>query len=161
MAIGYAYAGMAAFQIVSGLQGAESIRANAELQKEIAELNAQYAEIDAWEAKLNGEEQVARYDNVIKQTISSQRVALAAQDVDVDFGTAKELQQESKLNGMLNQMDIREQAHAQVLGYKTQARQYRLQGAMGQMQAGYDASATQNAAIIGAATTGLAGYARK
>lgn len=162
----YVYGALAGFQIVSGLHQAETIRANAEIQKEIAELNAQYAEIDAWEAKLRGEEEVGRYQNVINQTISTQRVALASQDVDVNFGTAKELQQETKLIGMLNQLDIREQAHATAMGYKTQARQYRLQGQMGLSQARQDAGFTMGAAFLSAAGTGAqavgaSGYGKK
>jgi hypothetical protein len=161
MAAGYATAALAGYEIVSGFQQAELMRDNAKLTRQVNEMNAQYAEIDANNAELDGIEQENRYQTVIDQTIGNQRVAYAAQDVDINFGTALAVQAESKLTGMLNQMDIRNQAHNKAVGYKTQARQMRLQGYLDSVQSEVRASATQNAAIMGAAKTGLSGYAKK
>lgn len=160
MSVGYAYAALAAYQLVSGAQQAETIREQGRLNKEIADVNAEYAELDAYNAEQSGYTQEARYQHVIDSTLSHQRVAQASQNVDVSFGTAKELQAETKLNGFLNQLDIKNQAHQQALGYKMQARNIRLAGVTGKAQAEYNAGATQNAAIIGAAGTALSGYAK-
>jgi len=150
--------GVAAFSLISSAQQAEGIRENAKLSKEVAELNAKYAEIDAYEAEQQGLTEEARYQSVIDSTVSAQRLAFAVQDVDVNTGIAKELQNESRLVGMLNKMDIKNQAHARALGIKGQARQYRLQGSMDQNQARGQASAVQNAGVMSAVSTSLSGY---
>ncbi len=147
------YAGLAAYQIISGSQQAEGIRANAALTREINDLNAKYAELDAFNAEATGEAQAARYDNTINEVEGQQKVGFAARDVDVNFGTAKEVQEESKLIGFLNKMDIRNHAHKVAMGYKDQARNFRLAGITGTAQGAYNASATQNAAMIGAASS--------
>lgn len=158
MPIPLGYAALAGFQLISSFQQGETIRDSAAISREVSELNAMYAEIDSYEAEQQGLTEEARYQSVIDSTISAQRLAFAVQDVDVNTGMAKELQNESRLVGMLNKMDIKNQAHARALGFKNQARQYRLQGAMGQAQASGEASAVQSAGIMGALSTGLSGY---
>lgn len=156
-------AGVAAFQLISGAQQAETIRNNAEISKGVNELNAKYAELDAYHAEQDGYTAEARYQTTIDQTISSQKVVEAAKGVDVSFGTAKELQLETKLTGFLNKLDIKNRAHAQALGYENQASNIRLQGASNTAQAAYNASATETSAIISAANTALpaiSGYRR-
>lgn len=155
---------LAGFQIISGIQQAEIVRENARLTKEVNDMNAEYAELDAYRAELNGESQEARYQSVIDSTLGSQKVALASQGVDITFGTAKELEAESKLNGFLNQVDIRNQAHQQALGYKQQARSIRLSGSQAVAQAEVQASAIRNTALISGAKTALptvTGYFKK
>lgn len=148
------------FQIWSGVQQAETIRANAALSKEIADMNAGYAELDAYNAEQDGLSQEARYQSAIDQIVGSQRVAFAAADVDVNFGTAKAVQEESKLAGFLNRLDIINQAHKVALGYKNQARNIRISGAMGMAQANYNAGAVQNAGIMQGVSTGISGWDR-
>lgn len=148
-------AAMAGYQIISSMQQAEILRQNAEISKEINEMNAQYAEMDAWEAEKTGLEQEARYQTTIDQTAGAQKVALAAQDMDINFGTAKELQNESKLAGFLNHLDIRNQAHAQALGLKNQARNIRLTGRAESASANLQASAIQNAGLMRGLETGV------
>lgn len=151
---------LAAFQIFSGAQQAESIRKNAELSQQVNDMNAKYAELDAYNAEISGYSNVARYENVIDSTVSQQKSALAANDTDVNFGTASQIQAETKLNGFLNKLDIKNQAHAQALGYMNQARNYRLAGEAAVAQGELNANATQNAALINAGGTVLSGYAR-
>lgn len=153
-----AYAVLAGYQILSGMQQADAIRENAKITKQINELNAQYAEVDAWNAEQTGATEESRYQTTIDKTLAAQKVGLAAQDVDVNFGTAAEIQAETKLTGFLNQLDIRNQAHAKALGYTAQARNYRMGGAMQSIEAEAKATATRNTAIIGGASTSLTGY---
>lgn len=151
-------AAMAGYQIISSMQQAEMLRQNAEISKEINEMNAQYAEMDAWNAEKDGMAQEARYQTTIDQNAGAQKVALAAQDVDINFGTAKELQNESKLAGFLNQLDIRNQAHAQALGFKNQARNLRLTGQAESASANLQANAVQNAGVMRGLETGINAY---
>ena len=161
MSTGAAAAGLMTFQLVQGMHQAETMRANAELTREIAQMNAEYAEIDAHRVALSGFSQEARYQSVIDSTLSAQKVAFAAQNIDVSFGTAAEIQQESKLIGELNKIDIVNQAHEKALGVKNQARQIRLQGRMSGLEAGANIQAVQTAAITSTAQTGLGYLGRK
>ena len=153
-----AYAALAGYQLITSALDAEYMAENAKFQREIAELNAQYAEIDAYEAEQEGMSRENRYQSVIDQTIGAQKVAYASQNVDFTSGTAQAVIAESKLNGFLNQMDIRNQAHQRALGYKTEARSLRLRGFMAEQEGIFKAEATRRSGIIDAAKIGLSGY---
>lgn len=152
--------GMMTFEIINGFQQAELVRENGRITRMISDMNAEYAELDAHNVEVAGYSEVARYQTVIDQTLSEQKVANAVNDVDINFGTAAQLTAESKLNGFLNKMDIVQQAANTAMGIKNQARNIRLSGAMGQAQANLNASSVQSSAIIGAAKTGVSGYAK-
>lgn len=153
-------AGMAGFSIISGLQQGETIRANAEVSKQINEANADLIMIDAHNAELDGYSQEARYQDVIDKTISNQRVGFAANNIDVNFGTAAEIQDEAKLVGTLNKIDIVNQAHDKAMGLESQARSVRLQGYLNNAQAQGIASATQNSTILKGLGEGISGYGK-
>ena len=156
----YVFVGVAAFQLVSGLQQAETIRENGKLTREIADMNAEFAEIDSFHAEQDGGTQAAAYEGKADMVQSDQVAAYAAKDVDASFGTAAEVIADSKLATFLNVVDIKNQAHRKALGYKEQARQYVTGGALASAQANINASATQNSAVIGAATTAASGYSK-
>lgn len=153
--------GVAAFQVVNGMQQAEVIREQGKIARDIANMNAEFAEVDAWHAEQDGQKTLAQYEGQVEQVISTQRNEFAAKDVDASFGSAAEVIADSKLAGMLNGMDIVNQAHEKALGYKREARSTRLGGATQMAQANLSASATQGAAIaqgVGTAGSAVAGY---
>lgn len=155
-----AFIGMGGFQIISGLQQADMIRAQAGLMNEIAQFNAEGAELDAFNAMADGQTQVARYQSVIDEIEANQRVAFITNDVDTNFGTAADILEESKLNAFLNKVDLSNNAFAKSQGYEREARNIRLNAVMGMGQANLSANATRNAAIINGITTGVSGYAK-
>ena len=154
-----AYAGLAAYQVASGIQQAEIVRKNAELTRQVNDLNAEYAELDAYKAEVQGYSQEARYQTVIDSVLGQQRTGFAAQDVDVSFGTAKEVQAETKVTGFLNLLDIKQQAQARARGYKTQARNFRLASVTQSAQAALEAGAIQSSSFMRAGESGLKSYA--
>lgn len=153
-------AGAMALQAWDGLQQAESIRRSSAMQQRIDEMNAKYAEIDAYEAEKYGYTQVARYQTTIDQTSSEQKSILAAKNVDINFGTAAEVQADTKVAGMLNSVDLMNQARKRAFGLRTQASNLRLQGAMGGMQAEINAQGAQRHGLVSAGVTGLSMYTR-
>lgn len=154
----YALPAFAAFELVAGAQQAETIRANAQLQKRVNDLNAGFADLDAYNAEQAGYSRAARYQEVIDKTVGSQRTAEAANNVDVNFGTAAELQSETKLTGFLNQLDIKQSASMQALGYKNQANNIRLQSIVSGNNAEGAANAAVNNSLFKAGTTLVSGY---
>lgn len=156
----WAVVGVAAFQMVSGAQQAETIRDNAQISKEVNGINAGYAELDAYNAEQEGFTQEARYQTTIDKTLGEQKVALAAKGVDINFGTAAELQSETKLTGFLNKLDMKNRAHKIALGFENQASDIRLKGSSDSAQASYNASAVENAAVLSGLSTAVSGYTR-
>ena len=152
MSAAYAAAGLGALQVWSGIQMGGMIRRQADLTAQISEMNAQFAEIDAWEAEKMGYTQTARYQSVIDATLDDQRAIMAAQGTDVGYGTAAELQAETRLTGFLNTLDMQQQARNQAYGFKTQASNFRLQGANQIMQGRVDSFG----AVMGGVTSGAA-----
>jgi hypothetical protein len=147
--------GVAAFNIYSGREEAKGIAQQAQLAQDIADMNAEFIDLDAWEAEKFGYTQEARYGAIIDKTIASQRVSLAASDVDVNSATAKAVQDETRLIGQLNVIDIQRQARAKARGLKLEASNLRLGSSFSQTQARSNASAAEirgvsNAAAIGA-----------
>lgn len=155
MANPYAIGAEAGLNIVTGLQQAELIRANADITKRVSDMNAQFADLDAFHATADGETKVARVESENDQTLGDIKVANAAKNVDNNFGTASAMTQESKLAGFLNTLDIRNQAHAKAMGYTQQARSIRLQGTLNQGQSNLQAESAQATGVLNAGTRSL------
>ncbi len=156
----WALVGVAAFQVINGMNQAEIIREQGKIARDIADMNAEFAEVDEWHAEQDGQKGVAQYEGQVEQVVSTQKNEFAAKDVDFKFGSAAEVIADTQLAGMLNGMDIKNQAHEKALGYKREARGIRLSGATGMAQSNLNASATQSSAIMGAASTAASGYAK-
>jgi len=149
---------LAGIQLWQANQQAEEIRSNARFTKQIADMNAQFAEVDAFKAEEQGLTLAARYQSGVDKVLSDQRVAMASSNIDVNYGTAKAFEAESRLNGFLNQLDMKNQAHAQALGYTREARSTRFQGNQAVAQGDINARAMMSAGILNAATTAVKGY---
>lgn len=149
--------GMVGFQLWSSFQQAEMIRQQAQLTEQINEMNAKFDELEAWEVEKGAHTRAARYQATVDATISQQREAYAAQNVDPNFGTALAIQEESRLTGLLNQLDIIEQGHRSAMGLRNQARNRRLGSYMGELQSEAAARGTVTQGFVGAGRTML-GY---
>lgn len=164
MAIPLIIAGVAmAGQVLGGLKQADDIKSAARLNKMLAEMNAGFIEMDAWEAEKYGFTQATRYQSIVDDVISDQRVGLAAQGVDVSFGSAAQLQQDTKLTGFLNQLDMIQQAQNQSKNLKNQAMSVRFGAKMDGIAADSKARGAENAGYMAAANTAVgafSGYAK-
>lgn len=149
---------MAAVQLISGFQQAEMIRAKARLQQDMNEMNAQYIERDAWEAEKFGYTQASRYATNIASILGEQKVGLAAQGVDISSGTAKEIQEETKLTGFLNTLDLQRAGRAKAYGLKIQASNVRLGNFMQGQQAELDAQGSIRGGALNAAAYAYKGF---
>lgn len=154
------YAAMAGFQLVSGYFASQNIRDTAELNRDIAEMNAEFAELDAYDAQLEGHNKKTRYQATIDNTIADQKTIMEAQGVDSGFGSAASIASETEFVGKLNLMEIEKAAQEQALGYKRQARDFRLGGKLNYGNAMARASQAMTSGITSAMKTGLTGYER-
>jgi hypothetical protein len=118
----------ASIAVTGGVLAAGAAKANADLVQGADNLNSKYAELDAYDAAQSGNTKAARYENTINETVGAQKTTEAAENVNVNFGTAAQITGQTKLTGFLNQLDMQQQATQQALGYKVQANNYILAG---------------------------------
>lgn len=156
----YVYAAIAVAQVVSGISRSKAIKRAARRQAAINEVNARWAEYQAGEEERYGYTQAARHLAQVDNIVSDQRTMLAVQGVDVNYGSAAQVQQESKSIGFLNSLDIISQGRKRAMGLKTQAMSYRLQGQAAVAQGKSDANAAVTSGFIDATATAYGGYAK-
>lgn len=156
-----ALAGLAGFQIISGLQQSEMIRMQADIQRDIDAFNAELAEEDAWRIEQFGQTQVARYQSEIDQAEGTARVRAAAVGADITEGSLSEITQENFDIGFLNKLEIENQAREQALGYRKQISSARMQSTLNYGQAQVQARSVIGGAIGRAGGTLASGYKPK
>ncbi len=154
------FLGVMAIQAWSGLQQADTIRQNGRLQKMIDDQNEKYAEIDQFNARKAGYSEAARYGSVVDQTIGKERAGYAAQKVDLNYGSAKQVQTDNQVIGFLNNLDLQKQARDKAAGYQREAMNIRVNSTFKEMQSGLDASAAASHGFMSALSTGVSGYSR-
>ena len=115
-------------QVAGAFYSARSIRRNAELQAFMAEMNAKNNERQAQNVFLQRDKQIAALGIKSGRLKSSQRVALAANGVDLSSENAVELLADTEFMKEVDKDQIEQNAVAEAWGY-------RLQGVQNQNQA--------------------------
>lgn len=147
--------GVAAVGAASGIMNAQKMRSAAELQEKLNEVNAKYAELDAYKAEVYGETLVAASEKNTTNVIADQRTGFAAANVDVNYGSAKAIQDETELTGFLNSLEIQNQARQQAAGFRREARNIRTGASVQRQQADLNADAMATSSVINS----VSGYA--
>ena len=99
-------------------QQAKSMRAQADYMKSMAEVNSMFAQMQADDAISRGDEQARQIGQKAKQTIGAQRAGYAAQGIEVDTGSALEVQQDTAALSKMDELRIRNNAWREAWGYK-------------------------------------------
>lgn len=120
-ALGVAGAGLKLF---SALSGASATRAADNAQADAQATNALIAERAAASAITSGQEQASNASIRGAQTIATQRAALAANGVDINSGTAANVQASTKWVTDSNIDTITANAARAAMGYTTQSQNY-------------------------------------
>lgn len=118
--------------------------------KQQSDFNAQLAELQAQDAIIRGEKNVKTLKTKANQLKGSQRAAAAAAGVEVDTGSAAELQADTVRQSTLDVIELRNNAWREAWGFKMQASNYRSSGILEEM-------AYKNAARNTLITGGLQG----
>ena len=151
------YAGIAAYQLISGFVQADMVAKQAAIQKQIDEENAKLAEFDAWRMEGYGQTAVAQYQQQIDQAAGAAKVSAAAAGADIRSGSLSEVVAENDMIGVMNQMEIENQAREKALGYTRQARNIRTGSMISQSQAKIQQSSIIGGSILRAGGTVAAG----
>jgi hypothetical protein len=134
---------------------ASATKAQGEYQSRMMELNAKMAEFNAQYAIKRGDTQAKAAVKAGQRVIGSQRAALAASGVDVESGSAMDVQENTAALAAEDAMVIKNNAWLEAWGYKTQASSARSQAAFTSMAAGNEARNTLLAGGINGINVGL------
>jgi hypothetical protein len=113
--------GGAATSAIGGYYGAATQRATLRGQAAIAESNARLAEMGAQSVLLQGQQQVGALTLKAGQLKSRQRVALAANGVDLGVGNAAELQASTDIMTEIDKHTLEANAMRSAWGLRTEA----------------------------------------
>jgi hypothetical protein len=146
----------------SGLYGAytqsQAAKAQAGYQEKVAEMNARQATESADDAKQRGRSDAADIRRRTKSTVGAQRAALAAQGIDVDSGSAIELQDETEIIGEIDMTRATVNAMREAFGYNTQAIDYRSRSQFNSLAARNVARNTMITGFVGGGSQIASGY---
>ena len=127
--LGFASAGQATSELVHGYTQSNAQKRMAEAEKLNFDFNRDVAKLQAKDAVSRGKRQAHLIRKMGRQMIGSQRVALAAQGVELDSGTALALQEQTNTMASIDAITIKANAYREAWGYKVQAMNYGNQGA--------------------------------
>jgi hypothetical protein len=112
---------------------AEAARAQGEYQKEVADTNARIADVQATDAITRGEKDANLVGRKTKEIVGAQRAALGASGVDVNSGSAVDVQSDTKARGAADELTIRNNAWREAWGYKVESQNATKAGQYAQM----------------------------
>lgn len=152
-------AGQGVSSIGTAYSQSQAMRSQGEYQQRVAETNESLSKFKAQDAIDRGNRASARNDMQTKRLIGSQRAALASQGIDVNVGSAADVQEDSRAMGALDSLTIRNNAWREAWGYRVQASNDSYQGKFSRMAADSDADNTLLTGGMKAVSSGLqAGY---
>lgn len=114
-------------------QQANAVSAQGAYQWRLAEWNANLAEQAAKDAIARGDIEAGRVRSATRQTVGSQRAALAAQGIDINTGSAADVQSDTTRIGALDELTTKNNAAREAFGYTVQAWNERQQGELARL----------------------------
>jgi hypothetical protein len=124
-----------AISLAGGMMGAQNARQQGAFQAAMAEQNAAYKEAAAQDAEKRGAVEADRYRRQVGQFIGSQRTGFAANGIDVNSGTASEIQDDTAAFGEFDALTIANNAAREAWGYRVGAQNDLMNGRMAQSNA--------------------------
>ena len=135
-------------------------RAAAESEAQLADYNAAVADLQATDAVERGREAESRFRSQVRVVVGAQRAWFAASNVDVNRGSAVDVQADAAFLGELDALTIRTNAAREAWGYKVQGEDLRRRATIARKTGVYLEAAGRQAATasyIGAGSTLLGG----
>lgn len=133
----------------------KDVRAAGNYSSSVYNQNATLADQQAADAITRGDTAASRQEQATSGLIGAERTGYAGQGVDVNSGSAADVQTDSARLGALDALTIRNNARREAFGYGVQAAQDRTQGAFAKASGDNQA----NALDAGAVSTLLTGGA--
>lgn len=149
---------MAGATISQSYSSAEAQRAQGEYQRTQGQLNARMMERQAEDAEDRGRMDANTARRKHNATAGSQKVAMAAQGLDLSTGTAAESIAQTRAVGAVEEMNIKTNAWREAWGYRVQAINERTEGEMAYIAGRSAARQTMIAGGMQAISYGASGY---
>lgn len=117
-----------AISLAGGVMGAQNAKQQGAYQAAIGAQNAGYKEMAAQDAEKRGAVQADQYRRQVGQMIGSQRAGFAGNGIDVNSGTAAEIQDDTAAFGEFDALTIANNAAREAWGYRVGAQNDLLNG---------------------------------
>lgn len=114
--------------VAGGVTGAYGQYQAGKTNQKLMNVNAQIADWQADDALDRGREAASRHRAEVRRLTGSQRARLAAQGIDIDSGSALDIQLDTAGLGERDALEIENAARREAWGYKVQAQDYRTRG---------------------------------
>jgi len=139
MAAGLAYLALAiggtAVKVIGDIKAGNAAKRAGEAQAraagdaaDLSDYNAAVAELQAQDAIARGTEEEQRFRTKVRGSIGAQRAGFAASNIDVNFGSAVDVQADAAMLGELDALTIRSNARREAWGYEVNAEDSRRRG---------------------------------
>jgi hypothetical protein len=119
--------------IGGSLAQAQQYKTQADYEKSVADSNAIMAEIQARDIITRGNKEAEKLKQKGKEIVGAQRTALAAQGIDIESGSALDVQLDTASQIAGDIVTIRNNAWLEAWGLRYQSTQYSFQGQMAYM----------------------------
>lgn len=156
-----AFAAMSATSLYGAFNQSAAQEAQGDYQRRAYNTNAELSEMRAQDAEKRGLKEANAYGQKVKGVVGSQRAAFAAQGVDVDSGSAADIQAETRAIGAQDTLRIKNNAWREAWGFRMDAAQGRATGDMAQRSGSNSARTTLMTGGLEAAGYGLRAWKGK
>lgn len=144
-------------QLGGAFAQSEAQKAQASFQESQAKINSMFAEMQYNDALRRGDKQARQYQKQASKIVGSQKATLAAQGIDIDVGTAADIQEETREAIALDVNEIRNNAYRQAFGFKQESLSQKFQGEIAKMTGDFRSQQTLITGGLQAFNTGVAG----
>lgn len=103
---------------------ANAMKQQGKYESSIYETNARIADLQAQDAIKRGDKAAAENDRRTKVLLGAQRARMAAQGIDIESGSALDVQEDTAAYGAEDSLTIKNNAWREAWGYKAQANDY-------------------------------------
>lgn len=126
---------LALLQLSSSYAQSSAIESEGNYQKSISDINSRFADINAEDAIKRGDKEAIELKKQAKRMIGTQRVNLATQGIDIESGSALDVQEDTAGQAELDAITIRNNAWKEAWGYKVQSLNYSIEGEFAKLSA--------------------------
>lgn len=151
---------IAGTQVLSAKLQADAMKAQGEWQEQQMRFNADVTSMQRREIDKKSQEDVFQRQEDVRQMLGIQKVAIAANGIDLDSDVSKQLEADTRRTGMKDVLAIKNNAWREAWGLDVKAQDLRSQGALARAGADVGAATTLATGGLRAIGTG-AEYAYK
>jgi len=141
-------------QVFGGFAQGRAQQVEAEYNERMSRINAARAEVMAEDTIKKGNQEAREYGKKVKALTGAQKATLAAQGIDLGFGTPLDVVAVTEDQGAKDVQQIKSNAFREAMGYKTKASEIRETGKFGRAMGDVNAALS----LLGGATRGAQSY---